>query len=413
MPTLLVVSHGSVNLPHRRPYEVLASRRGWSVHIVAPRAIRIGSGQKRCDPPPPGARYCLHELEVRGQSSGRTTWFSGLRDVFARVRPDVVFLEYDPASLVVLEAWAVATRPRAPLVCFTVENIERHRWRDAWGGLLDGNLRSAVRDAGIGLLEVGGGAAVSGLACINREGLRIFREVKGWDKPLDVMPLGTDTELFRPMDSEATRRTLGVSGKFVVGYFGRLIPEKGVHLLVEALAGLPDSVCLLLDMFANFEPGSYAGELMSTADKLGVRNRIVTIDVPHGEVPIYMNACDVVVLPSLSSDRWKEQFGRVVPEAMACGVPVIGSDSGNIPDAIGDAGVVVAEGSARAIVDAVLRLVESPELRSALSERGRRRVRERMSVDAQVDVLERLLLRARQAARSEPLRRPDRDGEPC
>lgn len=391
MPTLLVVSHASVNAPHRKPFDVLASRESWRVHIAAPASIRFGAGEKRCDPAPPSARYVLHQLRMRGGAGGRTTWFSGLGTLLRELRPEAVFLEYDPGSLVVVEAWATAQRPRPALICFSVENIERDRWRETWAALRRRELRAAARDCGVGLLEAAGRKVVSGLACINAEGVRIFRDVRGWTQPVELMPIGTDLELFRPMDASATRRELGLEQRFVVGYFGRLIPEKGVHLLVEALAELPEPVRLLLDMFKNFEPGSYAHGLLQRAEQLGVRDRIATIDVPHGEVPKYMNACDVIALPSLSSDRWKEQFGRVIPEAMACGVPVIGSDSGNIPDLIGDAGVIVPEGSSEALVEAIGRLQTDEAARARLRTIATRRVTEQLSVQHQAQVLERVL----------------------
>ncbi len=192
----------------------------------------------------------------------------------------------------------------------------------------------------------------------------------------------------------ARRIALGLAGRFVIGYFGRLVPEKGVLLLVEALARLPPSHVLLLDMFANFVPGSFAAEVMARADALGVRSRIVTIDVPHQEVPEYMNCCNVVVLPSRSTDRWKEQFGRVLPEAMACGVPVVGSDSGNIPDMIGDAGLIVPEGNVEAIAAAVQAIAGDEELRSRLRAAGRARVLELLSVAVQVRLLKELFLAA-------------------
>jgi glycosyltransferase involved in cell wall biosynthesis len=165
-------------------------------------------------------------------------------------------------------------------------------------------------------------------------------------------------------------------------------------LLVEALPQMPTRAKLLLDMFKNFDPGSYAAKLLDRAEELGVRDRIVTIDVAHSQIPRYMNCCDVVVLPSLTSDRWKEQFGRVLPEAMACGVAVIGSASGNIPDMIGDAGVIVPEGSPSAIATAVTALASDPDRRQLLQRAGRQRVEALFSVEAQVSQMRALFTEA-------------------
>jgi glycosyltransferase involved in cell wall biosynthesis len=80
------------------------------------------------------------------------------------------------------------------------------------------------------------------------------------------------------------------------------------------------------------------------------------------------------VVPSLTRGNWKEQFGRVIVEAMACGVPVIGSSSGAIPDVIGDAGLIVPEGDVRALADGLRRLMHDPDLRRRMGGQGRQRV---------------------------------------
>ncbi len=104
-------------------------------------------------------------------------------------------------------------------------------------------------------------------------------------------------------------------------------------------------------------------------------DRIRLVDaIPHEQTVDYFNALDALVLPSESSPTWKEQFGHVLIEAMACGVPVIGSDSGAIPEVIGTAGLVFPEGDSQALRVELQRLVNDPDLRKHLSRRGRERV---------------------------------------
>jgi glycosyltransferase involved in cell wall biosynthesis len=395
MPKLLTVSFASLNVPHRQPFDQLGREPGWEVHVAAPAQVAVGGGRfKPCAPVPAGAAYTLHQLSVRFQDASRFVWFRGLAPLILRLRPDYVLAEHDPGSVAVLHAF-LASRPwGAKIVPFTVENIARDRWASAAAGLKEGRFKQAAIDALVGGMIEAGEAASAALACINPEGARIYGASRGWKKPLAVIPLGTDLDLFKPRDATELRRSLGLADRFVVGYFGRLVPEKGVLLLVEALSRLPPSHALLLDMYANFSPGSYAAEVLARAEALGVRDRIVTIDVPHARVPEHMSCCDVVVLPSRSTDRWKEQFGRVLPEAMACGVPVVGSESGNIPEMIGDAGLIVPEGSAEAIAAAVLSLAGDAALRDRLRLAGRARVAEKFSVAVQVRLLKELLLAA-------------------
>ena len=90
-------------------------------------------------------------------------------------------------------------------------------------------------------------------------------------------------------------------------------------------------------------------------------------------MPAFFASIDVLAVPSRTTPTWKEQFGRVLVEAMACQTPVIGSDSGEIPHVIGDAGLIFAEGDAQALASHLLRLASDPALRADLGRRGRAR----------------------------------------
>jgi glycosyltransferase involved in cell wall biosynthesis len=115
--------------------------------------------------------------------------------------------------------------------------------------------------------------------------------------------------------------------------------------------------------------------LLKMHKDMGLDRRVVWVPtVSHTVVPDYINTMDVLVLPSLTTPRWKEQFGHVLIEAMACQVPVIGSDSGAIPEVIGDAGIVIPEGDSNALARAIERLRSSEAERVAIGRRGREQV---------------------------------------
>jgi phosphatidyl-myo-inositol dimannoside synthase len=112
--------------------------------------------------------------------------------------------------------------------------------------------------------------------------------------------------------------------------------------------------------------------LSEWAKDAGDAVRVVT-GVKHDEVPAYLNAMDVLCAPSLTTPRWREQFGRMLIEAMACGVPVVASDSGEMPHVVGDVGEIIPEGDAEQLRDCFTRLLEDSEHRMELSRRGRER----------------------------------------
>jgi L-malate glycosyltransferase len=187
----------------------------------------------------------------------------------------------------------------------------------------------------------------------NQDGADILHQ-RGYQGPIQVLPqLGVDEALFRPMPQPDLAAQFGIqSDEFVIGFVGRFVPEKGLLTLLKALVGLTNLPWkwLLLGR------GALKEQLMQEANAAGVGDRLIFVEsVPHDEVPRYINLMHTLVLPSettyqfktLTSVGWKEQFGHVLIEAMACQVPVIGSNSGEIPNVISDAGLTFPEGDQR------------------------------------------------------------------
>ncbi|MEM8637649.1 MAG: hormogonium polysaccharide biosynthesis glycosyltransferase HpsO [Cyanobacteria bacterium P01_G01_bin.54] len=222
-----------------------------------------------------------------------------------------------------------------------------------------------------------------GLVAGNQEGLEILRE-HGYHRAATVLPqLGVDEALFQPEPQPELRAELEIPPEqFVVGFVGRFVVEKGLITLVQALAELQsqDWTLLLLGR------GIIKDELQQLAAALGIGDRLRWVEsVPHDQVPRYINLMNTLVLPSetntqfktLTASGWKEQFGHVLIEAMACKVPVIGSNSGEIPHVIGKAGLVFREGQPDALRDRLVQLMQQPALAQDLGERGYRRVLQR------------------------------------
>jgi glycosyltransferase involved in cell wall biosynthesis len=159
-------------------------------------------------------------------------------------------------------------------------------------------------------------------------------------------------------------------GRFVIGYAGRLVPEKGVQTLVEATRLMPQTEVLV------------AGEGPLGAGLRDEPHVRMLGWVPRTEMAGFWSQIDVMVLPSLTDGKkWVEQFGRVLVEAMAAGVPVIGSSAGRIPDTVGDAGLIFPEGDAEALCAMLNSLRLNPVRREELRQRGLARVRDCYSHD--------------------------------
>jgi glycosyltransferase involved in cell wall biosynthesis len=187
-------------------------------------------------------------------------------------------------------------------------------------------------------------------------------------KPYRVLPLGVDLNRFRP-DAEAgarIRRQLDwpSPGPPVVGYLGRFVPEKGLTVLLTALETISTPWRALF-----VGGGVLEKNLREWAARFPSRVRIVT-GIPHDGVPAYLNAMDLLCAPSQTIPHWREQLGRMVIEAFACGIPVIASDSGEIPHVIGEAGMIAGEHDVEGWAKQLTELLESPDRRAELRQRG-------------------------------------------
>jgi glycosyltransferase involved in cell wall biosynthesis len=188
-----------------------------------------------------------------------------------------------------------------------------------------------------------------------------------------LIPLGVDVNAFRPDPRRGAevRRSLwwDADGPPVVGFLGRLVPEKGVQMLTRVLDRLATPWRALF-----VGTGPLESWLRRWARRHGDRIRICK-DVCHESVPGYLNAMDVLCAPSQTFPNWREQFGRMLIEAFACGVPVVGSDSGEIPNVLEDTGVVVGEKDEEGWCSALGRLLDSEGSRRELAARGLERAR--------------------------------------
>jgi glycosyltransferase involved in cell wall biosynthesis len=265
------------------------------------------------------------------------------------VRPDLVHLDEEPYNLATAHGSWLAARTGARSLFFTWQNQVR-RYPPPFDWFERGVFRrSAYAIAGSG------------------EALRVLR-TKGYTGPASVIPqFGVDPDLFTPaLVAPPTE------GPPVIGYIARLVEEKGIFVLLAALANLPGPWQLHI-----LGTGPVEGEARRRAAELGLGERIIwERGVPSTLIPDRLRTFTMLVQPSLTRRNWKEQFGRAMMEAMACGVAVVGSTSAEIPHVIGDAGIVVPEGDAVALREAIARLLVDRQLREELGRRGRQRVLE-------------------------------------
>ncbi len=259
---------------------------------------------------------------------------------------DIIDVHEEPASLAHAELRLLARltgHGRTPVLFYGAQNIPKRypppfRWFE----------QQAFRRS-------------AGTYVCNEAAGDIFR-AKGFTSIVRVVGLGVDVERFSP---GATRTH---AGPLRVGYVGRLEEHKGVHVLIDALAGTAHH----LEVYGE---GPYRGELEALTARTSAR---VTFHggAAHDALPDVYRSFDVVAIPSQVRPNWIEQFGRVAVEAMASGVPVVAAATGSLPEVVGDAGVLLPPDDASAWRIAIDDLAEDPARRATLAAAGLERAQQ-------------------------------------
>jgi glycosyltransferase involved in cell wall biosynthesis len=208
--------------------------------------------------------------------------------------------------------------------------------------------------------------------CGNHDAAEILRE-RGFKGLIKVLPqLGVDTVFFRKDDVEELKKSLDIKN-FCVGFLGRFVEEKGLLLLLQACAQVKGEVDILL-----VGDGPLKLRLIEEANRLNLSSNLKIVPpVMNEKVVPYINCMDVLVLPSFEIPTWREQFGHVLIEAMACEVPVIGSSSGEIPNVIGDAGLIFKEKDVQDLKEKIELIMNNKGLANELAKRGLKRVEDK------------------------------------
>ncbi len=343
---LCVVSHACVIDVNQRIYREL-ERLGYSITLVVPNRWRHLHAAGSIVPQRlQGFKGKIVPLKiVKPGSVPLHAYTARLRKILKESDAQALYIEEEPYSVAAFQ-WARAAR-RAGVPCFfySLQNIvkryplpfrlsERYVWRHS---------RAAV--------------------CLSSSVEESLRS-RGYVGRTHIVPLATDVDEFCPgRADQEVRQALGLHD-CTIGYLGRLVPEKGI--------------AVLLDAFAQLRASSQVSLLCLGGGPMAQRCRaepgvVVVEGVKHAAVSQHLRLMDVVVLPSLTTSRWKEQFGRAAIEAMACGIPVVGSDSGEIPVLLSrtGGGVTFPEGDARALAAEIRSLLSDPQARRQLGERGR------------------------------------------
>ncbi len=290
--------------------------------------------------------YRLEVLPMAFNGQFHLHFYPTLGRWLRNIRPDLVHIDEEPYNLATWHANVLARRCGAKTLWFSWQNLLR-RYPPPFAWLERYNLRHVDY-------------ALAG----SQTAAAVWRQ-KGYAGPLAVIPqFGVDPEIFSPPEAPRDADALHIA------YVGRLVPEKGVDVLLQALVGLKGEWRVTIQ-----GSGPEESRLRALVVDFGLVERVTFRPlIPSTAMPAFYRALDVLVLPSRTQANWTEQFGRVLVEAMACGAVAVGSDAGEIRHVIGDAGLIFPENDADALRAILERLIGDPALRRALGACGRARV---------------------------------------
>ena len=272
------------------------------------------------------------------------TWrTSALRRLLTDFRPDIIQVEEEPSTPVADVVMRLARQLRIPSVAFTTASLpQSHRLLARLR-----RRRALSRAAAI----VGANAKATGLVRAEYPGL------VGASIP----------QLGLPVPAALTAEH---HPSLAIGFVGRLVPEKGLDVLLRACVKLYGAWTLTVA-----GTGPDQERLEALAERTGIASRITWLGgIPRGELVNFWPRIDCLVAPSRTSPEWVETYPTQVLEAMSHGVAVVVSDSGALPESVGKAGLVFNDGHPDGLTEALARLLEDTELRERLASEGRRRV---------------------------------------
>lgn len=362
-PRLLIVGTAYAIREHRKKLELLAG--DFDLTCVTAQECSGFGWTETAEAESPGA-YRLVALPIAGAATaGTRCWYRGMPAVFRDGRYDLIFVENEPWGVLRWQSWLLKTlfQRKAIFGEFTWENILRGGWKARVLGLI---YRMAARTSDF---VVGG----------NRDAVELMRRRGAPPASSVCIPqFGVDTDQFLPLSEVDKRRARKDAGlpedAFLIGFCGRLIPEKGIRDLRDAfLRQEPAGADLRLLITGS-------GELESEMRELSRSDARIQLWPPrkHSEVAHVLQLLDVLVLPSrtVAGPRvwWKEQFGHILIEAMACGAVAIGSDCGAIPEVLDDASVIFPAGDVAALAALLQTLITQRERLGAVRAKQHARV---------------------------------------
>ena len=352
---VLFVWHAAIEPEYRKLFVEL-SKEVEQLIVIAPSSWTEGGRLQYLENKKNDLDYNLIPLSVIFRNKIRFHFYPNFFKIISiakTFKPDVLHLFEEPFSFVCSEFISIFKMfsPNTKLIIESFENLD----------VVQRNIFHYIQKFNLKNTDL--------LINIPQEGELIWRS-RGFRGYIKKGNVGVDTKKFFK-----NYEFLKNKERLRIGYVGRVTPEKGLDTLIEAFLALINGGFNVELSVVGSGNEDYINKLKNKLNKLILENKVFFEEsLDSDNLTSLYNKIDILVLPSLTNLRWKEQFGRVLIEAMACETIVAGSSSGEIPVVIGDAGVVFREGDADDLFLKLKELILNPNLMKEFAKKGKERV---------------------------------------
>jgi glycosyltransferase involved in cell wall biosynthesis len=342
---VLLVSKAMLGATAQKKADLLAQKHDVELSVASPPFWRADDGGKQALEATARGSWRLEVVPLWLNGHFHVYVFPTIGRLIRRLRPDIVHIDEEPYNLATYHATRAAHGAGAKVAFVTWQNLLR-RYPFPFSAMERYNYHHSTY-----------------ALAANEDSVSVIRR-KGYGGPVSVFPqFGVDTDIFVP-------RAKSHEGPPRIGCVARLVEQKGVDVLLKAFAPLAGRAELVI-----VGRGPHEESLRRLSTDLGIAGQVRFMgSATSAEVAPIMAEFDVLVLPSRTTASWAEQFGRVLVEAMACEVAVVGSSSGEIPNVIGECGLVFPEDDVDALRACLLQLLDDSAARTALARAGRAHV---------------------------------------
>ena len=315
---ILVLSHAFLKKINLSFYEQLGKNKNYRISCVVPISL-INNGKTIY---PDFNQYNglikVIKCKLKNSSTSRLFYFLNIKKYIISEKPNLIILDNDTVSLQSLILIFYSFFFKYKISYFCNENNLKNIIKKF-------SLKKFFKLILIFIINLFIKFKVNNIFCYTRQ-IQENYDFLGYKKKTFIIPLGYDEKVFFLSKKKKNKK------KIIISYFGRIIPEKGIHILIKSLENLKNLHWEFMLDIDQVENNLYYENIIKNLKKNFQKGRVKFIKCDHYQIANYMKKSHIVVLPSLH----EEQYGRVIQEAVACGNVVVGSNIGSIPEIIKD-----------------------------------------------------------------------------